>query len=381
MTRTDTGRRPRFRPSLDPLEARETPASLFTASGTIAGGPPLVDVAAPGGATLARFAPFESTFTGGVRAAAGELDGNPATVEVVAVPGPGGGPRVQVYAVGTADGSVAKLADFFALEDTFRDGLRVAVGNLDPSSPTDEIVVGADAGGGPRVRTFNLVGGRPEQLAGPLGNFFAFEDTFRGGVRVAVGNLLGTIGGPDQLVVGAGTGGAPRVQAFGLDGVATQSFFAPGLTGFGGVNVGFGALNGVAGSFRSDALADDFSQRNAALNAPILARLAAAGGTTLVGPGTTGVTVGGTGLSPFTIAASPFNAGITTGPGLVFSSPTTTGLFGTGGFTNGLFNTGGFTNGLFNTGGLGAGVFDTGTFGSPAGSFGAFGSSGTTLGF
>ena len=385
MTRTDTGRRPRFRPSLDLLEARENPASPFVASGTIAGGAPLVDVAAPGGATLARFAPFESTFTGGVRAAAGELDGNPNTVEVAAVPGPGGGSRVAVFAVDTSTGAVTKLADFFAFEPAFRDGLRVAVGRVDPAAATDQVVIGADAGGGPRVSTFNLAGGQPVQLAGPLGNFFAFEDTLRGGVRVGVGNISGQIGGADQLVVGAGVGGAPRVRAFGLDGVATQDFFAPGISGTNGVNVGFLPLrNGAGGQFFTDALADDVSQRNAALNAPILAQLGATGssGTVFGGTGTTGVTFNnGTGVSAFGIGGGVFNTGITNGAGLVFSNPATTGLFGGNtGFTNGVFGSGlttgtGIGGGLFNTGGLGTGLFGTGA-GVP--SFTSLGTTGTT---
>lgn len=386
MTRTDTGRRPRFRPSLDPLEARENPVSPFVASGTIAGGAPLVDVARPDGTTLARFAPFETAFTGGVRAATGELDGDPNTVEVVAVPGPGGGPRVQVFAVGTGDASVNKIADFFAYEPEVRNGLRVAVGRVDPAATLDQIVLGPDVGGGPRVQTFNLVNGQAERLAGPLGNFFAFDETFRGGVRVAVGNVSGVAGGPDQLVVGAGTGGAARVQAFGLDGVATQNFFAPGVTGFNGVNVGFGTVNGVTGSFLSDALTADLSQRNAALNAPILAQLAAAQSsqTIGIGPSVTGVTFNtGSGVSPFTVNTGPFSSGATTGVGRSFSNATTTsGLFGAGGIGSGLFNTGGVGTGVFNTGSLGSGLFGTAGsgFGTGLSSFGGLGSTGTAFG-
>ncbi|MBX9627178.1 MAG: hypothetical protein K2X82_25470 [Gemmataceae bacterium] len=380
MTRTDTGRRPRFRPSLDLLEGRETPASLFTAAGTIAGGPASVGVFGPNGNQIAQLSPFESSFTGGARAATGELDGNPNTVEVVVVPGAGGGPRVQVITVNTADGSAARIADFLAFEPGFRDGLRVAVGRLDPAATTDQIVVGPDAGGGPRVRTFNLVNGQAEQLAGPLGNFFAFEDTFRGGVRVAVGNPSGTAGLADQLVVGAGVGGAPRVQAFGFDGTITQNFFAPGITGFNGVNVGFGPFqNGVAGSFLTDALAGDFSQRNATLNAPILAQIAAAqaAGSAVPFTGTNGVS-GVTGVGTGGIGSTVFGGSSAVGTGLGFGSGlSSNGLFGTGGFGNGLFNTGGFTNGVFTGGpGITSSVFGPGLVGTGFGSTGTFGTTG-----
>lgn len=375
MTRTDTGRRPRFRPSLDLLESRENPASGYVASGTIAGGAPLVDVSAPGGATLARIAPFEQSFAGGVRAAAGELDGNPNTVEVVAVPGPGGGSRVRVYAVDTGNGQANTIADFFAFEPAYRDGLRVAVGRVDPNATTDQIVVGADTGGGPRVRTLNLVNGQPEQVAGPLGNFFAFEDTFRGGVRVAVGNLLGTIGGPDQLVVGAGTGGAARVRAYSFtDGAVVRDFFAPGLTGTDGVNVGFGPLrSGAGGQFFSDVLANDVSQRNDALNAPILARLAAARSSQTFTPNVGGTTFNtGSGITPFTVNTGAFNTGF--GGGL-FGTGVNSGLFGTG-VNSGLFGNTGLGTGVFgSTAGLGGGLSGT-TNNLGGGLFGAAGTGG-----
>src|SRR5688572_26693936 len=102
----------RFRPSLSPLEPRENPATAFTASGAIAGGLPLVEVVNPSGIVISQFQAFESSFAGGVRADTGELDGDPATVEVAVAAGPGGGPRVQVYAVRIDTGATAKIGDF-----------------------------------------------------------------------------------------------------------------------------------------------------------------------------------------------------------------------------------------------------------------------------
>src|SRR5262249_23045873 len=140
----------RFRPTLDPLEARDNPASAFTAFGAAAGGLPLVEVDRPDGSVLARFPAFEQSFTGGVRAAAGELDGNSNTVEVVAAAGPGGGPRIRIFSVDVNTGAVTTLDDEFVFEPSFRDGVRVAVGRVAGGS-TDQIILGTDPGGGPRV--------------------------------------------------------------------------------------------------------------------------------------------------------------------------------------------------------------------------------------
>ncbi|HYH63464.1 MAG TPA: hypothetical protein VD866_02085 [Urbifossiella sp.] len=279
-----------FRPSLTPLEPRENPATLYAASGAIAGGLPLVEVLNPNGTLLSTFQAFESSFTGGVRADTGELDGDPTTVEVAVAPGPGGGPRVQVYAVRIDTGATARLGDFLAYEETFRDGVRVAVGDIDGDADgLDQIIVGTDAGGGPRVRAFRFEGLTPAPLTTVLGNILAFEESFRGGVRVAAGDLDGFAANGDELVVAAGPGGGPRVRVFRADGVVLRDFFAfaPDRN-TGGVNLRFDV---VTGRLLYDLAADDYSQRSDRLNAPIRAASPASGFNVT---GTTGFTLGAT---------------------------------------------------------------------------------------
>jgi hypothetical protein len=96
----------------------------------------------------------------------------------------------------------------------------------------------------------------------------------------------------DELVVGAGPGGGPRVIAFRSDGSVAADFFAlpPDFTG--GVNVQV-----VNGQIVTDGLADDVTQRNAALNAtagvPLLSAVtsvpvtAAVASPTAIAPATT----------------------------------------------------------------------------------------------
>ena len=112
----------------------------------------------------------------------------------------------------------------------------MTAGNID-NVGFDEVIVGADTGGGPRVRTFNIVSGTAFQMFGPLGNFFAFDPSFTGGVRVAAGNFDGNPPNGAELAVAAGPGGGPHVKLFSFDGVALASFFVFDLTFTGGLQV------------------------------------------------------------------------------------------------------------------------------------------------
>jgi hypothetical protein len=124
--------------------------------------------------------------------------------------------------------------------------VNVAVGDFDGDGLAD-IVTGADVGGGPHVRIFSgkslMAGAGPQTIAGPLGNFFAYEPTYTGGVRVAVGDVNGD-GRPD-LVLGAGIGGGPRVTVLdGATGGTLANFFAYGTTFRGGIYVDAGDYDG-----------------------------------------------------------------------------------------------------------------------------------------
>jgi uncharacterized repeat protein (TIGR01451 family) len=175
-------------------------------------------------------------FTGGVRVAAGDVDGD-GRDEIITAPGPGGGPHVKVWKVlGT---TASPVAEFLAYPAGFTGGVFVAAGDIDGDGRA-EIVTGADAGGGPHVRIWKVAGSAATELA----SFFAYPAGFTGGVRVAVADLTGD--GRGDIVTAAGPGGGPHVKAF--DGVTlaqTRSFFAydPGFTG--GVFVAASRISGV----------------------------------------------------------------------------------------------------------------------------------------
>lgn len=177
----------------------------------------------------AQYLPFPDFF-GEVRVAVS--DRYPGNRYLVAMAGgPGAGPRVQVF-----NENRTLRFDFFAFEESFFGGVNLAMGDINADSIPD-IVVAADVGGGPRIRVFD------GKTGGLLRDFFAFEESFRGGARVAVADIDGD--GFGDLIVGAGFGGGPRVTVFsGFDNSIITDFFAFEDTIRNGVYVAAGDING-----------------------------------------------------------------------------------------------------------------------------------------
>ena len=146
-----------------------------------------------------RFAPFPG-FAGGVHAATGDVTGD-GVPDIITTPGVGGGPIVRVF-----DGVTGQVVrEVMAFEESFRGGLQLAVGDFTGDGVAD-VVVAPDAGGGPIVRAFD--GRTFAQVA----NFFALDENFRGGLRLGAGDL--NADGRADLVVTAGLGGGPRVAGY-----------------------------------------------------------------------------------------------------------------------------------------------------------------------
>lgn len=140
-----------------------------------------------------------------------------------------------------ATGNPVKLfGDFFAFEQTLRNGVFVAVGDLDGDGYS-ELIAGGGPGGGPRITAFSgkaLIDNQYETRA----NFFGGDPENRGGARLAVKDLDND--DRADLVVGAGSGAGSRVTAYlgvtippaGQPPAAIEFDAFPGFTG--GVFVG-----------------------------------------------------------------------------------------------------------------------------------------------
>jgi hypothetical protein len=111
----------------------------------------------------------------GFDAEIGDLNGN-GFHEIIVGAGRGGGPQVRIF---TESGQL--LGQFFAYDERFRGGVYVALGDLNGDG-VQEIITSPGAGGGPHILVY-------DDHAEIRGNFMAYDSTYRGGVKLAVGDI------------------------------------------------------------------------------------------------------------------------------------------------------------------------------------------------
>jgi hypothetical protein len=175
-------------------------------------------------ATGGPIAPFPG-FTGVLRAGVGDVNGD-GIADTVLVTGPGSPVRYAI--INGSDGGllVPPTAPFPGSED-FSGGAFVAVGDIEGDGRA-EFAFTPDVTGGPRVTLYSFEAGIPFVR----GSFLVINDaSFRGGARATLGDVNGD--GVEDLIVGAGIGGGPRVAVFdgnallaGIHARITNDFFA-----------------------------------------------------------------------------------------------------------------------------------------------------------
>ncbi len=172
----------------------------FTAEGSAPGLSGSVTVRNADGSVRFTVPVFDPGFTGGVRVAVGDVTGDDVE-DVIAVPAFGGGGIIHV--LDSSNGSILRTITVF--ESSFRGGLYVRVGDA-AGRGYDQILVAAGDSGGPRVTLLDAV--KNEQLL----NFFAGEQTLRGGVAVDLAEVFDGKG--MMIVAGLGPGAGPTVALF-----------------------------------------------------------------------------------------------------------------------------------------------------------------------
>lgn len=191
---------------------------------------------ADGSVLIDGFAPYEASFTGGITALLVDLDGD-GRAEVITAPKLGGAARIQVLAFD--DSTLVQRDNFFVFPDdgNYRGGASVAVGDVNGDGRPD-LIVGAGAGGGPRVAVLDGRGllGNAADPARLVADFFAFDAPgFRGGVNVVTSDL--DLDERADVVAGAGAGGAPRVAVYGGGDLTAGGDVVPLYDGFYGTDV------------------------------------------------------------------------------------------------------------------------------------------------
>jgi len=178
------------------------------------GGPQIRLFSESGAVTHNGFFAYDSHVRSGVKVTTGDVNGD-GIDEIITGTGSGGGPHIRIF---TKAGNVYHPG-FFAYAESFRGGVNVAAGDLDGDG-IDEIIAGAGNGGGPHIRVYDGEG-NPKLTNG----FFAYDPAFRGGVNVATGDI--DADGEQEIIAGAGQGGGPHIRVFEGDGtIKPITFFA-----------------------------------------------------------------------------------------------------------------------------------------------------------
>jgi len=156
------------------------------------------------GEQLNEFLAYEKEFLGGVEVATGDVDGD-GNQEIIVAPRGFGKPQIRVY---DKNGKLKKF--FFTYHESYRGGLRLAVGDINEDK-LDEIVVAPANNLSPVVKIMNGSGD-------VLDSYFAFESGFVYGFNIGVYNR--------KIVVSSNGGTKPIVRVLESNGKLIKEWLA-----------------------------------------------------------------------------------------------------------------------------------------------------------
>lgn len=153
---------------------------------------------------LTEFQPYGPGWTGGIFVAAASRTRNGQNL-IATAPDVGAGPHIKVFDLNTG----REIDSFFAYDEAFRGGARIAMADVDGDGFPD-IITGPGPGAPPLVKVIN---GRDRT---PLASFMAFDERDRNGLFVAGADV--TRNGQAEIFVGNGRGGPGLARVFDLQG-------------------------------------------------------------------------------------------------------------------------------------------------------------------
>lgn len=187
--------------------------------GADAGSDPRVQVVDPDGNITRDFLAFDAGFTGGVRVAKGDVNGD-GTADIIAAMGPGGG-TVRAFDGGTG-GQLWSVTPYGA---GYANGLNVAAGDTDKDGHA-EVFVAPASGAGSTVAVLSGADGSKVR------DILAYAATTQGGVTLAAGDVNGD--GRADVITGLAAVPSPTIKVLNAaDGKLIKSFTAssPAFTG------------------------------------------------------------------------------------------------------------------------------------------------------
>lgn len=190
---------------------------------------PVVKVYDNKGKLLSSFLAADRGFNGGINVAALDIDGD-GRDEIVTGQGFAGDGILRVYA---ASGRLVKEIEVFSGD--YRSGLKVLATNIDGRRNREdvEILAWPQEGADPELNIFSNTGSW-------LYSFSVFEG-FRNGVSIAAGDINGD--GYKEIAAVAGPGGTPHLRLFSYRGTLLQSKYIMDENFAGGLSIGFILLN------------------------------------------------------------------------------------------------------------------------------------------
>ncbi len=175
--------------------------------------------------------PFAEDYSGGVNVAVGDVDAD-GKAEIIVGSGEGMEPTVKVF---SATGE-PKAIDFYPFAKDSQGGVSVSVGNVDADAAM-EVITAVQQSGDAWVKIYDY---NVERTI--VKEFKVLDEGFQGGVNVAAGDV--DADGVAEIVVAVHGKGEPQVKLYEADGTEMNpSFFAYDETFQGGVNVAVGAVN------------------------------------------------------------------------------------------------------------------------------------------
>jgi hypothetical protein len=150
---------------------------IVTGAGTTS--QPLVKVFKADGTLVASFLAYDASSTSGLSVAAGDID-NDGKDEIITGQRIGASPVVKAFKIPAA-GLPLQVASFNAYLPSFTGGIDVASADVTGDNKA-EIITGPISSASPDVRIYDASGTQ-------LGQFYAFDTSYRSGIRVSAGNV------------------------------------------------------------------------------------------------------------------------------------------------------------------------------------------------